>query len=103
MRLRTNVITASNHQSLNGNRYDQVLQTGLGATRKEGFSTHGDWVNEILPAHAQLRHNSSVRGVSLTQQAAKKRHVRTSQSAVRSYAKQMRSTSQTAHFMNGNE
>src|SRR6266702_398104 len=103
MRLTTNVITASNHQSLNGNRYDQGLQTGLGATRYEGFSTHWDWVNVVLPAWDQLRRNSSVRGVSLMQKAAEKQHVRTSQSAVRSYVKQMQSTAQTAHFMNGNE
>lgn len=38
--LRTNVIAASNHQSLNWNRYDHGLQTGLGVIREEGVRVH---------------------------------------------------------------
>ena len=44
--LRTNVIAASNHQGLHGNRYEQGLQTGLRAMKQimkqEGFTTYWD-------------------------------------------------------------
>ena len=67
---------------------------------KEGCLTHWNWVNIILPAWEQLRRNSSVRGVSLIQQ---KRHVQAPRIAVRSYAKQMQSISQSVHYMNSNK
>src|ERR1700677_2851563 len=99
--VQTNEITTSNHQGLDGSRHEKGLQTGLTAMKQKEFSTHWDWLNVIRPVWEHLRRNSSVKGVSLTQQYRARPHVRTPQTAVHTYTKPMQSLLRTARFING--